>query len=367
MHLNALDPLALQLVAIPFYLLCLISLFCLQLHRRSTTGGIIARSAEIDHVVVYTPHHAAAVVAPLYAIFGLLLWSLRGVETQLCLSQLYLSGWAVRFTLFNWALVGGAGAIFAQIPAQTTLPYIFEFLLTLLWLFWCFFWLLLVSNLLIFLFFFEIVGLLLLIALLYLFVLASRQVGGLRSNGKLLNYAVGAKFLFMQTLLFFLWSSALSMLCLFWGSLALGSNCFSLELSLIELFYDFGAWGHNPRSSWFLVISLFTFFFAALLKGAVVPLQLWLVVFYRHLPLAGIFVYLIFYYTYFIFVLFTLLFGYLYALSGLWNVAIFILLAFGTLHALGNLSEASAFRSLLAYSSIINILTLLLLALLGGR
>ena len=59
------------------------------------------------------------------------------------------------------------------------------------------------SNLLVFLFFFEVLGLLLLLALLYAFVLAERRVGALAANGKLLNNTLGAKFLFMQTLLFF--------------------------------------------------------------------------------------------------------------------------------------------------------------------
>ena len=95
--------------------------------------------AGADHVVVYTPHHALAVLAPFYVIFGLLLCSLRSTGGPLCLAQMQLSPWVVHFITLNWAVVGGACWVFTQAPVQTTLPYIFELVLALLWLVWCFF------------------------------------------------------------------------------------------------------------------------------------------------------------------------------------------------------------------------------------
>jgi hypothetical protein len=219
----------------------------------------------------------------------------------------------------------------------------------------------LVTNLAIFIFFLEILGLLLLTALLYIFVIVRRQVHLVALNFKLFNASYGSKFLFIQTLLFFLWSSAISMLLLFWGCLFIGVGCLSLELSLLELAYTFATlssfapaqFGGAGVTSLFFV--LFFFFFALLLKGAVVPLQLWLIIFYRYLPIAGLFTYLIFYYVYFIMVTFNLLFGYLYAFGVVWSLCGAVLFGIGAVFTLLNIGEALMFRSFLAYSSVINL------------
>lgn len=95
------------------------------------------------------------------------------------------------------------------------------------------------SNLIIFIFFLEILGLLLLTALLYMFV-TGRHSGTIAVNHKLFNTSYGAKFFFIQAFIFFLWSSVISMLFLFWSSLYLAAAACTLELTLVELFYEFG-------------------------------------------------------------------------------------------------------------------------------
>jgi len=83
----------------------------------------------------------------------------------------------------------------------------------------------------------------------------------------------------------------------------------------VELFYTFASLAGDAVAGAAHFSLLFLFFFAVLLKGAIVPLQLWLVIFYKHLPLMALFSYLIFYYIYFIVVIFNFLFGYLYIFS----------------------------------------------------
>jgi hypothetical protein len=197
--------------------------------------------------------------------------------------------------------------------------------------------------------------LLILLILLYMFVISNRQLQGVMFNNKLFNTSYSSKFLFIQTLLFFLWSSAISMLCLFWSCVNLCTNCIGLDVTVIELFYHFSLISHSGISFFSLYTSLFVFFFAVLLKSSIIPLQAWLVIFYKHLPLPALFSYLSFYYVYFIFTIFTLFFGYLYPFAVIWLYGISLLVMTGIIFAIFNISEAFTFRNFIAYSSIINL------------
>jgi formate hydrogenlyase subunit 3/multisubunit Na+/H+ antiporter MnhD subunit len=148
------------------------------------------------------------------------------------------------------------------------------------------------------------------------------------------------------------------MLLLFWGCLFLGLNCLSLDLSLVELFCNFSILNNRCNSyssSASVYITFFFFFFAILLKGAILPVQAWLVLFYKHLPLTGLFAYLTFYYIYFLFVIFNLLFGYLYIFLPIWLCAAIVLFSISIVFAVFSISEAFTFRNFIAYSSIINL------------
>jgi formate hydrogenlyase subunit 3/multisubunit Na+/H+ antiporter MnhD subunit len=102
----------------------------------------------------------------------------------------------------------------------------------------------------------------------------------------------------------------------------------------------------------------FLFFFALLLKTAVLPLQFWLISFYKHLPLSLLFTYFGFYYIYFVVIILNLFFGYLYAFAPLWYW--YSLGAFGltVVYAAFNLLEATTLRGFFAYSSVINLFML---------
>jgi len=131
---------------------------------------------------------------------------------------------------------------------------------------------------------------------------------------------------------------------------------YTLELPLVELFYEFNvSSGGMAAGSYWLIGLGFFFFTAILLKTAVLPLQFWLVAFYKHLPLQLLFTYLSFYYVYFILVIMNLFFGYLYVFSAMWYY--YCLSSFGLtiIYTAFNLTEALTVRGFFAYSSVINL------------
>ena len=149
------------------------------------------------------------------------------------------------------------------------------------------------------------------------------------------------------------------MLFLFWSSLYLAAAACTLELTLVELFYEFGlATGGWVVGGYWLIGVCFFFFIAVLLKTAIVPLQFWLVAFYKHLPLYALFAYLAFYYLYFVIVITTLFFGYLYPLTSLWYWYSLIIFGMTILYAAPSLVEATTIRGFFAYSSAINLFML---------
>lgn len=366
MRLWILDTLSLQLVLLPFYLLCVMSFFMLHFPRRAVLYPSEIRISA-DHVLVYSLRYVFTLAIPFLVLLFMCISSVRGVDSFFCMSQLYVSSWLLKYFFLSF-FFSAVVALFSLSLFKTTLPYIFEIAVSLIWLFWCFFWVFSVTNLAIFIFFLEIFGLLLLVALLYTFVIFSRQNYLITLNNKLFNTAYSSKFYFIQTLLFFLWSSAISMLLLFWGCLFLGLNCLSLDLTLVELFYNFSILSMRCSSyggPFSVYLTMFLFFFAVLLKGAIVPVQAWLVIFYKHLPITGLFIYLTFYYIYFLFIIFNLLFGYLYAFTAIWLCAATALFSISILFAIFSVSEAFTFRNFIAYSSIINLFFLFIFLLSG--
>jgi hypothetical protein len=95
------------------------------------------------------------------------------------------------------------------------------------------------------------------------------------------------------------------------------------------------------------------------------PLHVWLVLFYKHMPLLALFLYFIFYYVYFIVVVFNLLFSLLYVFTHVWYCGAIALFGLSSLFMLVNLSEAFTFRQFLAYSSVINVFLLFVFFLVG--
>jgi hypothetical protein len=94
---------------------------------------------------------------------------------------------------------------------------------------------------------------------------------------------------------------------------------YTLELPLVELFFEFNMFSGNWAITGYWLVGIgFIFFSAILLKTAIVPLQFWLIAFYKYLPLHLLFTYLSFYYIYFVVIIMNLFFGYLYVFSPLW-------------------------------------------------
>jgi hypothetical protein len=213
MVLNIIDAVVVQLVLLPVYILCVLSFFLLHSCRRIRLLSYNIRISN-DHVLVYSYHHAIILGMPFFVIFFLLVSGFRGFEGFFFLSQMYVTAWHIKIFFFLFSTFGFSNFIFSCAAIKTTLPYIYEVVLGVVWLFWCVIWAFFVTNLIIFIFFLEIFGLLLLIILLYMFSIG--RVGGLITlNNKLFNTTYGAKFFFIQTFLFFLWSSVISMLFLF--------------------------------------------------------------------------------------------------------------------------------------------------------
>jgi hypothetical protein len=213
MALHMLDTSLVQLVVGPFYLLFTVSFLLLQSSRRALFLPQGTR-VSTDHILVYSYYHLFVLSSPVLLLFFLLLSSYRGYEGFFFLAQLYVTAWHIRWFFFSLLVFALANVCFSWSLTRSTLPYLGEVVLGLYWLFWCFNWALCVTNLVIFIFFLEILGLALLVVFLYLFVTA-RHVGLAQLNHKTFNTIYAAKFFFIQAFLFFLWSSVISMLLLF--------------------------------------------------------------------------------------------------------------------------------------------------------
>jgi hypothetical protein len=138
---------------------------------------------------------------------------------------------------------------------------------------------------------------------------------------------------------------------------------FGLELTLVELFFFFNAFGGvgiGELGYWGTNVVFLIFFFAMLAKAAALPLQPWLITFYKHLPLPSLFFYVQFYYVYFLLIIFSLIFGHLYVLTPVWLMCVLIMLPLVIVALVTGLGETPTVRGFIAFSSVINITLMLL-------
>jgi hypothetical protein len=123
-----------QLVILPLYLLCVLSGFLLQVPRRAVLlGGGLRVLA--DHILVYSFSFVVNLVVPFMFLFVLLFFSLRGVETAFCMAQLGITTGLIKFFLVVICLFTLALLVFSAALVKTTLPFIVEVVVSIIWLF----------------------------------------------------------------------------------------------------------------------------------------------------------------------------------------------------------------------------------------
>jgi hypothetical protein len=362
MSLLVFDITIIQLLFLPFYFLLVTTFFGVHIFKRKIllNWKILISS---DSIAVYSYNSIFVIFLPIFFLFLLLISTIRTTEIYFCLSQLCLTPYHVKYfnLVFNSFML--SLFFFRLSLLKTTLNFINEIFFLSCWLLWIFFWITLVNNLLIYIFFLEILSILLIVLLLYSYLIAN-YTGGVSATGlKLFNLQYTTKFLFFQAILFFLWSSSISMLLLFWSCVYLLHICFTLDFSILNLLFSFDTFylSYNQTLSYYnFYFVYFTFFVSILLKTAIVPMHMWLITFYKNLPLLSIFFYLLLYYIYFIIIVFNLLFNYLLIFSIIWKFSFLILLILNFFIFIFNINETYTFRSFIAVSSVLNLFLLFL-------
>lgn len=362
MSLIIFDITMLQFLFLPFYFLSVITFFGVHIFKRKVllNWKILISN---DHVSVYSYSLVFNIFLPFFFIFLLLINSVRSAEVYFCLSQLYVTPYHIKYFNFIFNLFFLALFFFKFGLLKTTLNFINEIFFLSCWLLWIFFWITLVNNLLIYVFFLEILSILLIVLLLYSYLVVNYTGRASTGGLKLFNLQYTTKFLFFQAVLFFLWSSAVSMLLLFWSSVYLLHICFTLDFSVLNLLFLFETFYSNYNQTliyYNFYFIYFIFFISILLKTAIVPMHIWLITFYKNLPILSIFFYLTLYYIYFIIIIFNLLFNYLFVFSAIWQFSFLTLLILNFFIFIFNVNEAYTFRSFIAISSILNLLLLFL-------
>lgn len=275
MRLVILDMLAVQIFALPLYFLLLWSVFFIHFFKRKSLTALSV-PLQADHAPVYDTALVSRLGAPVLLLLSLWMSTIRAHEGFFCFSQACLVAQNIKifyiifsFFLFNFV-------INQAVVVKTTQYFLLELFVFNLWLVLSYFWVLFVTNLVIYLFFFEIFGLLLIMAVLYMYLATSRASRVGLASASLFNAAYGGKVLLIQTILFFLWSSALSMILLFWACTYIVDLCYSLELSLLEVYMSCELVAANQGGRVFgsnLTPILIIFFYALLVKAAAAPLH----------------------------------------------------------------------------------------------
>lgn len=135
MSLVVLDTLSIQIVLIPLYLLCVVSFFCIHQHRRARLLPTAVR-VQSDHIAIYSYGYICRLIAPFAFLFFLLLSSVRAYEGAFFLAQMVMTAWHLKFFFFSLFFFCVAHALYSLSPIATSLPYISELVLSLVWLYW---------------------------------------------------------------------------------------------------------------------------------------------------------------------------------------------------------------------------------------
>jgi hypothetical protein len=358
MPISSLDFLSLHLVVLPPYALLVLSFFLITFFRRLVLMPSRLVTS-VSHIQVFEAAQSLSLVAPLCAVTLLTASCIRGFEGVFFLSHLLLEG--SRFKLITTALLTTLTLplFFHGGDFKSTSFLVGESIVALCWLAWSVSCVFLLANIITYIFFLEVLGVLLTVSLLYHYMAFNPRP----TPGKGLNLRLSHQFKFIYSLLFFVWSSAVAMLLMFWVSSLSGLFGVSLEAPVLSLTFSLQA-GFLSLSVAGLTLGsgLSLFFVAVMLKAAILPFQGWLITFYKSLSPTALYFYLLTYYVYFILVVYHLLFVLLSPMGHAWALALMLLLPANLVIGLLTLGEATRLKNLLAVSSAINLFILLALA-----
>jgi len=233
-----------------------------------------------------------------------------------------------------------------------------EFVAGLFWLPFCCIWVLAVNNIILYLFFLELLGLLALCGLLYTYCINDVWHSGKpHLNVKYLNATFNTKFLFIRTVLFFLWSSAISMILLFWGLINICTVYPIVDLSTVDIFFLYHAQSLQQQGTQVLLNNLpvVIFLIAICLKSAILPLHPWLVTLYNGMSIPTLMFYITFYYIYVLLIILNIAFSHLYLFNPVYYIVTVAIGCINLVVFLATIQSITTVRQLLAYSSVINI------------
>ena len=361
MQLFLVDMATIQLIILPLYILITCTGFLVHFFKRKLLQNA-TNLLHADNTPLYDINLVAVLLTPLTILLVAYTMSFRFNEGFFCLAQAQVFAPNVRaLHLLLAALLVNVVALQTW-NIKTTQAYLLELFVFIIWLFFSYFWLTLVTSLIAYLFFIEIFGLLFLIISLYIFLATQRGIRMAITSKNLFNAHYSGKLMFVQAFLFFFWTSAVAMIILIWSCTWLVDICASLSLTAVDILLVFelsSSTTHSTGTSINAHIPGFLFLVALLFKSAAIPAQAWLLTFYKHLSLPNLVLYFQLYYAFFLVIMSNLILHILNFFLPIWLLTLAIATPVTLLFAVASIGESQTIRGLLAFSSVLNITLLL--------
>lgn len=347
----------LNVFAIPLYVLFFITFFLIHVNRKVVN---ISKNVKIfsSSYSLVSFKNLYFLIIPFILLLFLNFLSFRSFENIFFYSECSNFYFYQKFFFFLFLLFFFKSYLIANaLVFKSSQNYFSEIIISIWWIFYIIMWLFVVNSVLSFIILIEILNILILIIIYYTFVI-NRNFSTIFLNYKYINFYFNIKFSFIISLLFFVWCSAIVLLLLFWSISYITTISYSLNFSVLEVLFLFNISWSGWLNTYAYIFIFFIFFFCILLKIAILPMQFWLIFFYKNLSLLSLVFYLLFFYVYSIVVFFNIFFGYFYFLNIFWFIFFFILLIFSFFFIFFNFSEIYLLKNFLAISSIVNILIL---------
>lgn len=168
---------------------------------------------------------------------------------------------------------------------------------------------------------------------------------------------------YLNVLFYQYWSSFFSSILLVFSIYSMYILVGSSEWSIINFILESNKQVNYIQNNFLIIIISIVIFIGFLIKLGVAPLQLYKIEVYKGLPFLSIFFYTTFYFLIF-FLYFSLIFiYYLSSFSYIYWLILLILISIGIFYILFLIFDINAFKSFLAYSTIINSTSFIILTL----
>ena len=297
----------LNIYVIPIYTLFFLTFILIHLNRRILNISKSVRVSSSSYSIIsfkllwYTS-------IPLLMIIVLNFLSFRSCEHLFFYSDCLNFYFYQKFFLLLFVIFLLKNIIIANsLVFKTSQNYYSEIIIAIWWIFFIVIWSLSINSLISFIILIEVLNLLILILIYYTFIV-NRSYSNIFLNYKFINLQFSVKSSFVLSILFFIWCSAITLLLLFWSLSQILVLAHSLNITFLELTLYFNLAWSGWLNLYSVVLPLFILFFCLLLKIAILPMQFWLISFYKNFPLISLVFYLLFFYIYSIIIFFNCFF-----------------------------------------------------------